>query len=96
VFLKTNGEVSWQSWKQSLVAISTLKVKFIACSEASREAKWRLQLQKDIHGSPKDSPPLPINCDNQGDPTRITTGIIKARTEDIIVCYHNSKDLHKR
>jgi hypothetical protein len=96
VFLASNGAVSWQSRKQSLIAMSTLEAEFIACSEASREAKWLLQLQKDIHGSQRDSPPLPINCDNQGALTLITTGIIKARTKHIDVCYHNSRDLHKR
>jgi len=90
------GAVSWQSRKHSLITMSTLEAEFIACSEASREAKWLLQLQKDIHGSQRDSPLLPINCDNQGALTLITTGIIKARTKHIDVCYHNSRDLHKR
>jgi hypothetical protein len=44
--------------------MSTLQAKFIACLEASREAKWLPQLQKDIHGYQQDSPQLPINCDN--------------------------------
>jgi len=48
VFLASNGAVSWQSRKQGLIAMSTLEAEFIACSEASREAKWLLQLQKDI------------------------------------------------
>jgi hypothetical protein len=94
VFLASNGAISWQSRKQSLIAMSTLKAEFIPCSEVSIEAKWFLQLQKDIHG--KDLPLLPINCDNQGALTHITTGIIKARTKHIDVCYHNSRDLHKR
>jgi len=94
VFLASDGAISWQCQKQSLIAISTLGAEFIACSEVSREAKWLLQLQKDVHG--KHLPPLPINCDNQGALTLITTGIIKARTEHINVCYHNSRDLHKR
>jgi len=80
VFLANNGAISWQSRKQSDIAMSTLQAKFIACSEASREAKWLLQLHNDIHGSQRDSPPLPFNCDNQGALTLITTGIIKART----------------
>jgi len=44
VFLASNGAISWQSWKQSLIAMSTLEAEFIACSEASREAQWSLQL----------------------------------------------------
>jgi len=94
VILASNGAISWQSRKQSLIAMSTLEAEFIACSEASRDAKWLLQMQKDSHK--KDSPPLPINCDNQGALTLITTGIIKARTKHIDVCYHNSRDLHRR
>jgi len=95
VILASNGgAVSWQSWKQSLIAMSTLEAEFIACLEASREAKWLLQLQKDIHG--KDLPPLPIDCDNQGALTLITTWIIKAHTKHTNVCYRNSQDLHKR
>jgi hypothetical protein len=94
VFLGSNGAISWQARKQTLIAMLTLEAKFIACSEASREAKWLLQLQNDIHK--KDSPPLPINCDNQGAIALITTGLIKARTKHINVCYHNSRDLHRR
>jgi hypothetical protein len=95
VFLASNGAVSWQSRKQGLIAMSTLEAEFIACSEASREGKWLLQLQKDIHGSQRDSLPLPINCNNQGALTLINTGIIKARSKHIDVAYHNSRDLHK-
>jgi len=94
VILGSNGAISWQSRKQSLIAMSILEAEFIACPEASREAKWLHQLQKVIHG--KDLPPLPINCDNQGALPLITSGSIKARTKQIDVCYHNSEDLHRR
>jgi hypothetical protein len=46
VFLASNGAISWQSRKQSLIAMSTLEAELIACPEASREAKWLLQLQR--------------------------------------------------
>jgi len=92
VFLLSNGAVSWLSWEQDLIAMSTLEAIYIACSEGSREAKWLLQLHRDIHG--EDTSPLPINCDNQGALSHITTGIIKARMKHIDVCYHNSRDLH--
>jgi len=94
------GTISWQSQKQDLIALSTLEPEYIACSEASREARWLLQLQRDIHGSQNQaslpSSPLLIYCDNQGALTHITTGVIKARTKHIDVCYHNSRDLHAR
>jgi len=95
VFLTNNGgAVLWQSRKQGLIAMSTLEAEFITCSEASREEKWLLQLQIDIHG--KDLPPLPTNCDNLRALALITTGIIKARKKHIDIRYHNSRDLHKR
>jgi hypothetical protein len=55
---------------------------------------WLLQLDQDIHS--KDASPLPINCDNQRTLSQITTGIMKAGTKHIDVCYHNSRDLHYR
>jgi hypothetical protein len=75
-FIASNGPISWQSRKKSHIAMSTLEVEFIACSEASRSVKWLLQLQKYIHG--KDLRLPPINCNTQGALTLITTGIIKA------------------
>jgi hypothetical protein len=50
VFQTSSGAISWQSRKQDLIAMSTLEAEYIACSEASREAKWFIQLWKDIQG----------------------------------------------
>ena len=96
VFLTCNGEVWWHSQKQGLIAMLTLVDEFNPCPEASREAKWLLQLPNDIHGSQRDLPLLPIICDNQGGLTLFTTGIVKVRTKHIDICYHNSQDLCKR
>jgi len=94
VFLLSNEAVSWQSQKQYLIAMSTLEADYIACSDGSHEAKWLLQLHRDIQG--KDASPLPINCDNQSALSHIPTGIINVRKKYIDVCYHNSRDLHVR
>ena len=90
--------MSWQSRKQDLVAASTLEAEYIACSEASREARWLQQLQRDIEDQPDGhiDEPLPIYTDSQGALTHITAGITKARTKHIDVCYHDSRDLHAR
>jgi len=79
VFHPNDGAISWQSRKQSLIAMSTLDAEYIACSQASREVKWLLQLPKDIHSSQKDSQLPPINCDNQEALTLITTGTWKLK-----------------
>ena len=98
VFIVNGGAVSWQSRKQDLVAASTLEAEYLACSEASREARWLQQLQRDIEDQPDGhiDEPLPIYTDSQGALTHITAGITKARTKHIDVCYHNSRDLHAR
>jgi hypothetical protein len=50
VILFSNGAITWQSWKQHLIAMSSLEAPFIACWEASREAsKLVVQSLKDIH-----------------------------------------------
>jgi hypothetical protein len=72
--------------------MSTPEAEYIACSDGSCEAKWLLQLHQVIHG--KDASLLPINCDNQGALSYITTGIIKAHTKHIGICYHHSRDVH--
>jgi len=92
VFLFSNRAVSCQSRKQDLITMSTLKAEYIACSEGSHEAELLLQLNRDLYGN--DTSPLPINCNNQGALSHITTGIIKAHRQHIDVCYHNSQDLH--
>jgi hypothetical protein len=94
----SNGAISWQSQKQDLVATSTLEAEYIACSEASREGRWLLQLCKDTKRDDDDEnkEPLPILCDNEGALVHIINGTIKARTKHIDVCYHNSRDLQER
>jgi hypothetical protein len=70
----------------------TLAADLIACSEASREACWLLQLHKDLG---ENLEPLPIYCNPQGGLVHITEGIINTRTKYIDVCYHNSRHLHE-
>jgi hypothetical protein len=96
----SNCTISWQSRKQDLVATSTLEAEYIACSEASREGRWLLQLCKDTKrdndNDNDDNTPLLILCDNEGALTHIINGTIKARTKYIYFCYHNCRDLHER
>ena len=91
------GPISWQSRKQDLVAASTLEAEYIACSEASREARWLIQLRNDVNGNNSNNcAPPSIRYDNQGALAIINTGVTKQCTKHIDVCYHNSRDLHAR
>ena len=75
VFILKNGAISWQSQKQDLVAASTTEAEYIACSEASREARWLRQLQRDVKGIIHQKLPTPIYTYSQGALSHITTGI---------------------
>jgi hypothetical protein len=94
VFRYSNGAVSWQRRKRDLIYMLSLEAEYIACSNGSRAVKWLLQLHQDTEGN--DISPLPINCDNHGALSNLTTGITKARTKSIEVCYCNNQDLHSR
>jgi hypothetical protein len=65
--------------------MAILEAEYIARSECSRQAKWLLELQQDIHG--KDPSPLLINCDNEDGLSHIRKGIIKARMKHSDVYY---------
>ena len=88
-------------------ASSIMEAEDIACSEASKEAIWLRKLQRDIDCIPATDEPdgaeatdqLPLTqiyTDTQGALAHITTGICKARSKHIDVCYHNSHGLHQR
>jgi glutamate formiminotransferase len=95
--------VSWQSRKQSLIALSTLEAEYIACSDAVRETKWLLQLAKDVaepsaratdSESSSSASPVTLFCDNQGALNTIVSGVSKASTKHIDVRFHNSRHAH--
>jgi hypothetical protein len=70
--------------------MSTLEAEYIACSEASRDGRWLLQLCKDVKHNRNDendendeNKPLPILCDNEGALSHITNRVIKSQTKHI-------------
>jgi hypothetical protein len=87
IYRNETGTISWQSRKQDIVAMSTLEAEYIACSEASRDGRWLLQLCKDVKHNRNDENDenklLPILCDNEGSLAHIASGIIKSRTKYI-------------
>jgi hypothetical protein len=45
------GAVSWKSTKQNVVATSSTKAEYIACSDAAKEALWICRLDLEIKGT---------------------------------------------
>lgn len=68
-----------------------LEAEYIACSEATREARWLIQLHKDVTGQTIQPT---IYCDNQGVLKTLESGGIQTRTKHLDIRYHNSHSLH--
>ena len=64
VFNLFGGAVSWMSKKQSVVALSTTKVEYVAATHASKEAVWLQRLCSSMGLVQGD---IRIYCDNQAE-----------------------------
>ena len=58
VFMLNGGPISWESSKQSCVALSSNEAEYVALSEATREATWLRSLVCDLNLH--DAAPIPI------------------------------------
>jgi hypothetical protein len=101
IFTNNTTPISWQARSQSVVALSTLKAEYVACSDATREALWINRLREDIRSlvitdSQILPPPISIKCDNQEAIKLIKSGVVKAKTKHIDIKYHHSHDEDKR
>ena len=63
-FTCNGGAVSWKSSKKSITANSTTKAKYIATSDAAKEAIWIKKFIIDLGVVPFIKPPVPLYCDN--------------------------------
>lgn len=62
VFTLAGGAISWQSRRQSTIALSSTEAEYIASASAAKEAMWIRQLMTDIgYHQWKE---LPLYCDN--------------------------------
>jgi len=87
--------IHWQAKSQSVVALSTLEAKYIACLHATRESLWLKRMFKEAADgiSVKISDgPVPIGCDNQGAIKLIATRVVRQKSQNIDVKYHHGHD----
>ena len=66
VFTFGGRAISWRSVKQSSIADSTMEAKYIATSEASKEAVWRKNFPMDLEVVPSTQSAITLYCDNSG------------------------------
>ena len=64
LFVCNGGAVSWKSFKQTVIADSTMEAEYIATSEAMKEAFWYKKFAIEIGVMPSDA--IPLYCDNNG------------------------------
>jgi ribonuclease HI len=92
VFILANGPTSWQSNKQSTVALSTMEAEYIALSEAANEAKFLRHLISTIN-KPIISPTI-IKTDSQAALEHVKNNIRHARTKHIDTRHHFIRNVY--
>jgi hypothetical protein len=97
VFYAYGAPVAWQAKTQSVVALSTLEAKYIACSNTTREAIWLKRLLGEVARKTEDDlGAVPIGCDNQRAVKLIESGVVKAKSKHIAVKHRHTHNEHKK
>jgi len=90
VFNLFGGAVSWMSKKQSVVALSTTKVEYMASTHASKEEVWLQRLCSStwlVQGA------IRIDCDSQSAIFLAKNPAYHSKTKHIDVQYHFVRDM---
>ncbi|XP_057975475.1 secreted RxLR effector protein 161-like [Malania oleifera] len=66
VYTLNGGAMSWKCSKQATVADSVTEAKYIATSEAAKEAVWMKKFITKLGVVPSLEGPVPLLCDNTG------------------------------
>jgi hypothetical protein len=88
------GLVSWFSWKQKSVALSSAKVEYMVASQASCEAIWLRKMLVGLFG--QELPPTIIHCDNQSCIKLSENPLFHDWSKHIVIRYHFIKDWVQR
>ncbi|KAG5875395.1 hypothetical protein JTB14_031369 [Gonioctena quinquepunctata] len=94
IFKMNGGIISWESRKQTVVAISTAESEFVALTEASREAMRLRNLLEDLGEKQMES--TTIHEDNRSCLRMMRKGHYSNRTKHMDVKYCYLKDLEDK
>jgi hypothetical protein len=78
--------VAWSTRKQTIIALSTAEVEYIALTMVMREILYLQALIAELYKPI--IPPIPVYCDNQDALTLATNNKFHARTKHINIQYH--------
>lgn len=90
VVMMAGAAISWNSKKQSIVALSSTEAEYIALSSTVREAIWFIQLQTEIGCETKTA--FTIYCDNMSAIKLGTSEAYRPRTKHIDIRLHHIRD----
>jgi hypothetical protein len=65
VFTLAGGAISWKSFKQTIMAMSTMVAKYVACYEATGQANWLKKFIPGLRVVDSIQRPLRMYCDNE-------------------------------
>lgn len=91
VFMLHNCPISWNSKRQSTVALSTTEAEFMSMVAATQEGLWLNKLQCEIF--PNSSNQVKLFCDNKSAISLSSTNNYHSRTKHIDVKYNFIKEL---
>jgi hypothetical protein len=92
VYILNGGDVSWRSFKQSVIALSTTEAEYMAASEASSEGVWIRNFITELGVVPSALDPLKILCDNTGAIALAKEPRYHLKTKHINRCFHIIRD----
>uniref|UniRef100_A0A2N9G9Z0 Reverse transcriptase Ty1/copia-type domain-containing protein n=1 Tax=Fagus sylvatica TaxID=28930 RepID=A0A2N9G9Z0_FAGSY len=90
LFTLLGGPICWKSTLQSIVAMSTIEVEYMAVAEAAKEALWLKGLVK-VLGLNQSG--VQMHCDSQSAIYLAKNQVYHARTKHIDVRFHKIREL---
>ncbi|KAK9018488.1 hypothetical protein V6N11_001462 [Hibiscus sabdariffa] len=94
--LSIKGAVSWKSSKQDTVAGSTTEAKYIAASEAAKEAVWIKKFITELGVVPSISDAMELYCDNNGTIAQAKEPRSHQRSKHILRRFHLIREIIDR
>ena len=90
------GVVNWKSSKQDTVADSTIESKYIAASEAAKEAVWIRKFITGLGVVPNILDPIEVFCDNNGAIAQAKEPWSHQKSKHILRRYHLIREIIDR
>ena len=96
VFTLNGGAICWRSVKQTCVANSITEAKYVADSEAAKEAVWLKKFLLDLQVIPSTDRTITLYCDNIGSVAQSKEPRYHKKQKHIERKYHSIRDIIER